>query len=314
MLSLKKKMLMASGPVIRPQDVFSAALHTGNGGTQNVNNGLDVLGKGGIAWIKSRSNGVGHAIFDTARGPNRRLDSSQGLGEDVNAGYLTNFRNSGFSLGSNSAVNADGLTYVAWTFLKARGFFDVFRFTGNGQSGRQIVHNLKASIGLVVVKRLDQFDDWVARHRSAQGDLFLSRSDSQSSGFAYITAITQEYFTVSSLANQSSGEYVAIAFAQNPKLIQNISFVTSGTGVASVNHGWSNGAQFALIKPVNSAGDWEIYDRARSPNWTNDYRLIANQPSAEDSVVRISDSGGVTNLIGLPANTTFVITLIRSPT
>ena len=35
-------------------DVFSTFLYDGTGSAQSINNGIDLSGEGGLAWIKSR--------------------------------------------------------------------------------------------------------------------------------------------------------------------------------------------------------------------------------------------------------------------
>ena len=47
------------------EDVFSTYLYTGNGSSQTIENGIDLAGKGGLVWIKSRNTSVSHALFDT---------------------------------------------------------------------------------------------------------------------------------------------------------------------------------------------------------------------------------------------------------
>ena len=50
------------------EDVFSTYLYTGDGSSaQNINNGIDLSGKGGMVWVKSRSNATTNVIVDTSR-------------------------------------------------------------------------------------------------------------------------------------------------------------------------------------------------------------------------------------------------------
>ena len=51
-----------SGPLY-VEDVFSTYLYSGNGSTQTITNGIDLAGKGGLVWIKSRSAG-GTSAYD----------------------------------------------------------------------------------------------------------------------------------------------------------------------------------------------------------------------------------------------------------
>jgi len=36
------------------EDVFSTSLYTGTGTTQTITNGIDLSGKGGLVWLKTR--------------------------------------------------------------------------------------------------------------------------------------------------------------------------------------------------------------------------------------------------------------------
>ena len=72
------------------EDVFSTYLYTGNGATgQSINNGIDLSGKGGLVWSKNRTGATAsHALYDTARGALRGLQTNSTSGELVAAaGY-----------------------------------------------------------------------------------------------------------------------------------------------------------------------------------------------------------------------------------
>ena len=59
----------SSGPVTYVEDVFSTYLYTGTSATQSINNGIDLAGKGGLVWIKDRTNSSSdNVLFDTVRG------------------------------------------------------------------------------------------------------------------------------------------------------------------------------------------------------------------------------------------------------
>ena len=57
-------------------DVFSAFVYEGNGGTKTINNGIDLSGEGGLTWVKQRDVGRGHNLCDTERGATKILNSS----------------------------------------------------------------------------------------------------------------------------------------------------------------------------------------------------------------------------------------------
>ena len=135
------------------EDVFSTYLYTGTDTTNTINNGIDLSGKGGLTWIKSRSAATRHCLFDTARGAYQLLSSDQTLGSVDTSPYdLSAFNNNGFTLQqSGYGTNASGATYASWTFRKQPKFFDVVTYTGTG-AVQNIAHNLGAVPGCIIVK------------------------------------------------------------------------------------------------------------------------------------------------------------------
>lgn len=302
-------------------DVFSTYLYTGNGSTKTINNGIDLAGKGGMVWVKARSGPWAgdatfgkHTLCDSLRGT-ASLASNNTDAEQAFSGF--SLTSSGFSVPSTTKLNDSSSTYASWSFRRAPKFFDAVTYTGNGVTGRQIAHGLGAHAGFVTVKATSTTGDWNSYHRSATGDLKLNLTDAQTASRAIITAADANTFTVSSAANANGVSYVAYLWAHNPSaegVIQCGSFTTDGSGNATVNSGWANGSQFAMIKAASTAGDWEMYDTARTSAWSgNDARLRANLSNAEDSVARISASGTSITFAGLSANSTYIYMAIRSP-
>ena len=58
------------------EDVFSTYLYTGNGSTQTITNGIDLAGKGGLVWLKVRSQAYNNNLYDTERGIRKNLIST----------------------------------------------------------------------------------------------------------------------------------------------------------------------------------------------------------------------------------------------
>ena len=48
----------AAGGATYVDDVFSADLYLGNGGLQQMDNGIDLAGEGGLVWFKRRNQSV----------------------------------------------------------------------------------------------------------------------------------------------------------------------------------------------------------------------------------------------------------------
>ena len=268
-------------------DVFSTYLYTGNGSTQTINNGIDLAGKGGLVWVKTRSVIDTNCLFDTNRGPLLTLQSNTTDAQFSGANTLTAFNSNGFSLGSSSG-NGSGYTYASWTFRKAAKFFDVVTYTGDGTSNRQIAHGLGVPAGFITVKASSVTGDWNSYHRSATGDLKLNLTDAQTASRAIIAAADASTFTVSGAANTNGVSYVAYLWAHDPSadgIIQCGSF-TYSSGTLPVNLGWE--PQYVLVKPANQSGNWETLDAMRGLSvskgtFDNTKILAPNTSSAEQT-------------------------------
>ena len=78
-------------PVV--EDVFSTYLYAGGTTTQTITNGIDLSGKGGMVWIKSRSSTYNHSVWDTSR-PSNYLIPNATFGQSNSA--FVNFLSNGF--------------------------------------------------------------------------------------------------------------------------------------------------------------------------------------------------------------------------
>lgn len=333
---LKNKILSAVGgneEKIYSSDVFSTYLYTGNGATQTINNGIDLAGKGGLVWMKDRTNsGSGHQLFDTARGVPNYLGTDSTSAQYA-LGSFQSFNSNGFTVEGAYGNNTNGTSVVSWTFRKAPKFFDVVTYTGDGgtASARNINHNLGIVPGVIRVKSTSISDNWKVFHREPTlyyNNLYLNTSDSIATA-GYLNAVvggSSDTFSVYSSvqlgkafgtgANDAGVQYVAHLFAHDPSadgIIQCGGFTTDASGNGSYNHGWAKGVQYIELKCATGSGDWEVYDSARSPAWSADQRLRPNLTAAEDTVTRVSASGTSLNFTGLSANQTYILMAIVAP-
>ena len=117
------------------EDVFSTWLVTpaSSNTTYSVTNGIDVSGKGGMVWMKSRSSADNNLLYDTARGAsagsNNALISNSSSGQQTaNFDYITGLSNGftvNFATGGGQLTN-NGINYASWTFRKQPKFFPLF--------------------------------------------------------------------------------------------------------------------------------------------------------------------------------------------
>ena len=265
-------------PVI--EDVFSTWLHTGNGTTQTINNGIDLAGKGGLVWIKNRSEAsTAHYLADTLRGAGFQMQSNTTEASGFSTNGITSFTNSGFSLNGNSfdAGNRLNNTYVSWTFREQPKFFDIVTYTGNG-ANRTIAHNLGSVPGCIIVKRTDAAADWQVYHRSPANTQYLVLNSSAVAATGATrwnsTTPTDTVFSLGTDAtvNANGGTYVAYLFAHNAggfgetgtdNVISCGSYNGSGSANApTITLGYE--PQWLLVKrATGGTGDWNLIDNMR---------------------------------------------------
>ena len=284
------------------EDVFSTYLYTGNSSTQTITNGIDLSGKGGMVWGKSRTAASSHNLYDTVRGASLRLAPNLTNAQANTSPAFSSFNSNGFSLNGASDLNNSGDSIVSWTFREQAKFFDVVTYTGNGAT-RTIAHNLGSTPGCIIVKRLDGISPWTTYHSAigASQSLYLNSTDTaQADTFSWnSTAPTSSVFTVGSTddVNRNTSTYVAYLFASNAggfgltgnnNVITCGSFTTGGSGNFSVDLGYE--PQWVLAKATNEAGsDWYVWDTMRgwparentSLNYVTSRYLSPNTTGAE---------------------------------
>jgi hypothetical protein len=279
------------------EDVFQTWLYTGTGANQTITNGVDLAGKGGLVWTKSRTTaGYSNGLVDTVRGARNTLRSNETIAS-YDDDSVVSFASTGFTVGPSSISGNGGDNYASWTFREQPKFFDVVTYTGDGVAGRTVAHNLGSVPGCIIVKPTSTSGEWRVWHGAlaapASSFLFLNRTDAEVTGSTIwnSTNPTSTNFTVSgSSSNNGAGvEYVAYLFAHNAggfglsgtdNVISCGSFTTDGSGDASVTLGYE--PQLVIMKRSNGAGNWNILDNMRG--WSvsgSDAQLQPNNAGAE---------------------------------
>ena len=147
---------------------------------------------------KNRDDSYHHGLFDSIRGANKVLKSSDTAVEATWTQQLMSFNYGGFSLGDNSDsgnyanLNADD--YVAWCW-KAGGAavsntdgditssvsvneeagFSIATYTGSTASGALTVgHGLGRKPAWVIIRRRDSTGDWIIGHQGLATNAFAN--------------------------------------------------------------------------------------------------------------------------------------------
>ena len=277
------------------EEVFSTYLFTGNGTTQTVTNGIDLIGKGGMVWRKQRDATANHFLADTVRGTYSTL-SSNTTAAASGASYI-DFLSDGFQAVNSNSSNPSGALQASWTFREQPKFFDIVTWTGDG-TNRAIPHNLGSVPGCMIVKCTNAAYGWMVYHRStgATKFLYLDTTDAAitNSTAWNDTAPTSTVFTVGNapLGNESGKTYVAYLFAHDAggfgalgtdNVISCGSCVSDGSGyIQPVSLGYE--PQWVMLKRTNSTGNWVMMDTMRGMANTAAAAspiLLANTSAAE---------------------------------
>jgi len=302
--------------------MFSSYMYSGTGASQTITNGVNLSGKGGLVWIKSRSAANAHCLFDTTRGALQYLASNTTDPSQTQSQSLTSFNTDGFTLGTTASisVNNNGQRYVAWTFREQPKFFDIVTWSGDGLANKVIPHNLGSSPGCILVKQTNTTRAWAVFHRSLSGggtagNLVLNTTAAEA-GNAYFPAVSSTEFQVSAstAVNESGGTYVAYLFAHDAG-----GFGATGTeNIVSCGSYTGNGSatgpvvtlgyepQWVLVKRASGGtANWFLYDTMRGfPTATGSetrYPLIPNTTDQESTYA--STSGLYPTSTGFSINT-----------
>jgi len=283
----------ANGAANYIEDVFSTWLYTGNGSTQTITNGIDLAGKGGLVWAKTRSVLASSQLYDTERGATKWLISNSTAAQATLSTGLTSFNSNGFSVGSSVGINGSDYLQASWTFRKQPKFFDCVTYTGNAASNQTINHNLGSAPGFMIVKATSTTGFWYCYHRSlgATKAMTLNTNDAESTltNYWFNTAPTATQFTVGTVNNDSGVTYVAYLFAHDAggfgltgtDNVISCGSYTGGTIGLNVNLGYE--PQWILTKNITSVNDWRIWDNMRGVTTGDipDAWLIPNLSNAE---------------------------------
>jgi hypothetical protein len=329
----------AGSPPVYVEDVFSTWLYTGTGATQSINNGIDLAGKGGLTWIKDRTNAYNNGLYDTVRGTTKSISSNLTTAQVTDANSLTAFNSNGFTLGtgntSGTQVNTSTDAFASWSFRKQPKFFDIVQYTGTG-STQAINHNLGSTPGCIMIKETSATNNWAVYHKGLNGGttpqnyhavLNTTAAQVSSSAWWNNTAPTSTQFTVGTNAtvNASGQTYIAYIFADQAggfgasgtdSAIACNYITADGSGNATVNLGWE--PQWLLFKDISSSGDdWFLIDNMRGLSMTSYSVLYPDTSGAEVTntaqYFQPTSTGFIIQNSGLTANDNYIYMAIRRP-
>jgi hypothetical protein len=195
--------------------------YTGTGSATTVSHNLGVAPE--LMIVKRRNSAEDWPVLQTNI-PTQATLNGTFSGDPPNSSYFGNGTSyvaptsTVFSVGTNSAVNASGGTYVAYLFASLSGVSKIGTYTGNGSS---VTVTTNFQPRFILVKRTDSTGDWIvsdsARGLVAGNDpyLELNTTDAEVTNEDWVD-ISSTSFTVNQTtnnANVNTGTYIYLCIA-----------------------------------------------------------------------------------------------------
>ena len=269
-----------------PELYFQCKLYTGNGtdDTSYTFDGSEDM-QPDLLWFKERSSTSDHALWDSVRGTNKKLEPSTTQADSTED--VITFDSDGFSVDDHSQINQNTITMVCWAWKEtATAGFDIVSFTGNA-TNRTISHSLSAVPHLIIVKNRADAENWTVYHganTSAPETDFLhlntTAATSDSNTPWNDTAPTSSVFTVgtSGKTNGNTHGMIAYCFSEKQGFSKFGSYTGNGNADGTFIYTGFRPA-YLLVKRTDSTGDWYIFDNKITPS--NQVQSYQNSNKAE---------------------------------
>ena len=295
-------------PIGKGDSYFNTTLVTSTGSNITINTGF----KPDFLWTKSRSYDARHELHNTTSGDNKRLVSNLTTAEETFSNYME-FTSNGATFKTNIphalAGGGAGRTGVAWSWRANGGTtssntdgsitstvqanqtagFSIVTYTGTGANAT-VGHGLGKAPNLVIVKLRSGTGSWAVYSRAvgATKVAYLENTSAffVNSSFWNNTDPTSSVFSIGSEAttNTNGGTLVAYCFAD----IEGYSKTGTYIGNASTNGPFIYTGfkpSWVMIKRIDGANGWNIFDSARNPTNVVEKQLFANSNAIEEADV-----------------------------
>jgi len=293
-----------TAPDAQGVDHFQPVLYAGNGSSRTIS--TDVVP--GLVWIKNRDQADEHKLIDKVRGATKELSSDSSLVEGTDSNGLTAFATDGFTLGSGAnGYNDNSENFVTWVFgndgtraannngaknifetVSSAGHFAIFDWDGDSTAGA-FQHSMGGAIEMLIVKRQNVAGwNWYVWHKAladTQALLLDTTGGINTSTYwnnVAVNAANQFTLGATEGINKTGDELISYAFRSVPGICSVGSYEGNGNADGPyISTGFL--PRWILIKSVDSAVTWLIYDTARSPINVANKVLYSNSTSAENA-------------------------------
>jgi hypothetical protein len=205
-----------------PESGFSVLTYTGNGSNSTLGHGLNK--KPSMIICKKRSGGASWRVYHEVLGATKRvyLDETGAAAASSIVWNNTEPTSSVFTIGTDSAINQSGATFVGYVFAEIEGYSAFKGWTGNGDSNGPFVYTGFRPQWLLI-RRTNSTGNWVIfddkrnLYNLTNLMLFPNTSDAEdSTGYVDLLSNGFKWRSTNGTWNASGGEYISMAFAENP--------------------------------------------------------------------------------------------------
>ena len=230
-----------------------------------------------------------------------RLSQGDTLFFNTTDGYTTDASNM-FDHMDGWRDDNDNSPYQSWMFRRAKGFFDVISYEGDGQQQHDVTHNLGVVPEMMWIKLVTGTNNnWAVYHKdldpTAPEDYYVRINGTNtvlgpSNSFWNSVKPTSTQITLGpgGVQNANGSTYVGYLFASIAGISKVGSYVGNGTS-QNIDCGFSNGASFVLIRSASTTvnSNWILVDTRRGLN--NEIFLSGNTPQVNNGEIT-SFAGG----------------------
>jgi hypothetical protein len=289
---------MAYTTIDDPSAHFITTLYTGDGNDdRSITNSANAGDfKPDWLWIKQREQTRGHALQDSNRGATKYLGSHTTSAENTNANGVQAFETNGFQLGTDTDINQNTGSYVAWQW-KANGGttssntdgsitstvqanttagFSIVTYVSNNTEGATFGHGLSSAPEIVIIKGRDSADNWAVFNGTSTTN---SRSLHLESTGPEIPVSSYNFWNLYWDETRPSSTVVTLGVDAKVNKSGNENFVAycfhSVKGYSKIGKYKGNGSTdgafvytgfkpaWVLIKAIDRTVEWTLIDNAR---------------------------------------------------
>ena len=179
--------------------------------------------------------------------------------------------------------NTDGSINTTYTSVNTTAGFSISQYTGTG-SQATVGHGLGVAPKMIIIKRLQNTEDWAVYHASNGAGTYQSLNTTEAKNTnsnRFNVAPTSSVFTVNTHESVNFAEnYIAYCFAPKTGYSKFDSYTGNGNADGTfVYTGFK--PTFVMIKRTDNAHNWRMHDAVRNPSNVIGKGLEADTSDAE---------------------------------